>query len=65
MIERSMGENSTVFGSPLHGPNLTAAGNQPTQRSTILPGIKPNRECGQLKLKVKESIRHRIGSQKT
>ncbi len=65
MIERSMGENSTVFGSPLHAPNLTAAGSRPAQRGEILPGIKPNRECGQLKLTVKESIRHRIGSQKT
>jgi len=36
MIERSMGETSTAFGSPLHGPNLTAAGQHPTQRFKIL-----------------------------
>ena len=39
MIERSMGETSTASGSPLHGPNLTAAGKHPTQRFETLTEI--------------------------
>ena len=47
MIERSMGATSTAFGSPLHGPNLTAAGLHPTQRDQSLTGIARPLQAGE------------------